>query len=185
MRFANLEPDAANTGERYGSNDIVVCLAGAHLAPATAAIQGSLHTRYPYPGRQPNRGASVPLESNVMKHPRRRVTAALAGFLALALSAHGTVADGQLLARGQAVAAQKCSPCHAIGHYDPRPHDIVLPFRDFHERYPIPMLVEARESGVISGHDEMPGFDLSESEMRALLAYIDSFAPNDQRYVKP
>ena len=55
--------------------------------------------------------------------------------------------------------------------------DIVLPFRDFHERYPIPMLVEASESGFISGHDEMPGFDLSESEMRSLLAYIDSLPP--------
>ena len=95
------------------------------------------------------------------------------------------VADGQLLVRGQAIAAQRCSPCNAIGRHDARPHDIVLPFRDFHERYPIPMLIEARKSGVISGHDEMPGFDLSESEMRALLAYIDSLASQDQRYVKP
>jgi mono/diheme cytochrome c family protein len=125
------------------------------------------------------------LESNVMNNPRRRVTAVLVGLFALALGTRGAVADGQLVARGQAIAAHKCSPCHAIGRHDPRPHDIVLPFRDFHERYPIAMLVEASDSGVISGHDEMPGFDLSEREMHALLAYIDSFAPNDQRYVKP
>ena len=121
----------------------------------------------------------------MVNHSRRRATAVLAGFLTLALGVHSAVADGQLLGRGQAIAAQKCSPCHAIGRHDARPHDIVLPFRDFHERYPIPMLVEASESGDISGHDEMPGFVLSESEMRALLAYIDSFDPSERRYVKP
>jgi hypothetical protein len=54
-----------------------------------------------------------------------------------------------------------------------------------HERYPIPMLVEASESGVISGHDEMPGFYLSLSDVRALLAYIDSLGPHDRVYVRP
>lgn len=121
----------------------------------------------------------------MVNHSRRRVTAVLAGFLVWALGPHSAVADGQLLARGQAIATLKCSACHAIGRQDARPHDIVLPFREFPERYPIPMLVEAREAGVISGHDEMPGFYFSESEMRALLAYIDSFAPTEKRYVTP
>ena len=118
-----------------------------------------------------------------MNNTGDRVAAVLAGVVALGIPA--AVADDQLLARGQAIAAQKCSPCHAICRHDLRPHDIVLPFRDFHERFPIPMLVEAKDTGVISGHDEMPGFDLSQSEIRALLAYIDSLAPNEQRYVKP
>jgi mono/diheme cytochrome c family protein len=125
------------------------------------------------------------LEVNVANHSSRRVTAVLAGFLALALDPPGASADRQLLARGEAIATQKCSACHAIGRHDARPHDIVLPFRDFHVRYPIPMLVEASESGVISGHDEMPGFYLSQSDIRALLTYIDSLAPNERRYVKP
>ena len=115
-----------------------------------------------------------------MNNTGDRVAAVLAGVGALGIPA--AVADDQLLARGQAIAAQKC---YAIGRHDLRPHDIVLPFRDFHERFPIPMLVEAKDTGVISGHDEMPGFDLSQSEIRALLAYIDSLAPNEQRYVKP
>jgi mono/diheme cytochrome c family protein len=121
----------------------------------------------------------------MVNHSSNRATAVVAAFLALALNTYSAVADGQLLVRGQAIATQKCSPCHAIGRHDARPHDIVLPFRDFPERYPIPMLIEARESGVISGHDEMPAFDLSETEMHALLAYIDSFALREQRYVKP
>jgi hypothetical protein len=47
------------------------------------------------------------------------------------------------------------------------------------------MLVNARESGIISGHDEMPMFELSRQDMYALLAYIDSFAPEGLRYVRP
>jgi len=125
------------------------------------------------------------VEVNVANHSRRRIIAVLAGLLAVVLGPPVASADGQLFARGEAIATQKCSACHAVGRHDARPHDIVLPFRDFHERYPIPMLVEASESGVISGHDEMPGFYLSLSDVRALLAYIDSLGPHDRGYVRP
>jgi len=47
------------------------------------------------------------------------------------------------------------------------------------------MLVDAQASGVISGHDEMPMFELSREDLNALLAYIDSFAPVGMRYVRP
>jgi len=62
---------------------------------------------------------------------------------------------------------------------------LVLERRELHTRYPIEMLIEARASGVISGHDEMPMFELSREDMYALLAYIDSFAPEGLRYVGP
>jgi mono/diheme cytochrome c family protein len=124
-------------------------------------------------------------EVSVENHSRCRAIAVLAGFLASAPGPHSAGAEDRLLAQGEAIATQKCSPCHAIGRHDARPHDIVLPFRDFHQRYPIAMLVEARKSGELSGHDEMPGFVLSASDMRALLAYIDTFAPKEKRYIKP
>jgi mono/diheme cytochrome c family protein len=89
------------------------------------------------------------------------------------------------LERGRAIAARKCAPCHAIGRDDERPHAIVTPFRDLHTRYPIEMLIDAQRTGILSGHDEMPMFELSRADMRALLAYIDSFAPEALRYVKP
>jgi hypothetical protein len=73
----------------------------------------------------------------------------------------------------------------AIGRDDERPHAIVTPFRELHTRYPIEMLIDAQKTGVISGHDEMPMFELSREDMRALLAYIDSFAPGSRRYVRP
>ena len=90
-----------------------------------------------------------------------------------------------ILERGRAIAEQKCARCHAIGRDDERPHAIVTPFRDLHTRYPIEMLTDAQASGVISGHDEMPMFELSTEDLNALLAYIDSFAPVDQRYIRP
>ena len=102
------------------------------------------------------------------------------------LEAAGAVAQtSSMLDRGQAIAGRKCAPCHAIGRDDERPHAIVTPFRELHRRYPIEMLVDARETGTISGHDEMPMFELSREDMRALLAYIDSFAPPGLRYVRP
>ncbi len=65
-----------------------------------------------------------------------------------------------ILERGRAIAAQNCERCHAIGLNDERPHAIVIPFRELHIRYPIEMLVDAQATGVISGHDEMPMFEL-------------------------
>jgi mono/diheme cytochrome c family protein len=97
-------------------------------------------------------------------------------------------ADAQqpsLVARGRAIAEQKCAHCHAIGRDDERPHAIVIPFRDLPTRFPVDMLVEARKTGVISGHDEMPMFELPGAEMTALLVYIDSFAPAHLRYIGP
>jgi hypothetical protein len=47
------------------------------------------------------------------------------------------------------------------------------------------MLIDAQRTGILSGHDEMPMFELSRADMRALLAYIDSFAPEALRYVRP
>jgi mono/diheme cytochrome c family protein len=90
-----------------------------------------------------------------------------------------------MLDRGRAIAARKCAACHATGRDDERPHAIVTPFRELHTRYPIEMLIDALRTGIISGHDEMPMFELSREDMRALLAYIDSFAPEALRYVRP
>lgn len=93
-------------------------------------------------------------------------------------------AENDALKRGYAIANEKCAHCHAIAHDDIPPHAIVIPFRQLFTRFPIPMLVEAQERGVIAGHDEMPMFSLTLSDARALLAYIDSLAPNAPGYVR-
>lgn len=114
-----------------------------------------------------------------------RMRMALAALAAMWLIGEAVAQSPSTLARGRAIAEEKCARCHAIGRDDEPPHDIVTPFRDLHIRFPIDMLVDARGTGVISGHDEMPMFELSQSDVNALLAYIDSFAPPGRRYMRP
>ena len=94
--------------------------------------------------------------------------------------------SADLLERGAAIAQAKCSVCHAVGPtgQSPAPANADTPFHRLHERYPIPMLVEAATTGVITGHDEMPGFEFSMGEIEALLAYIDALAPDKPGYLE-
>ena len=123
--------------------------------------------------------------SRLKRSARFAVSIAAASMSFLALPPATDAKDGAVLKQGHAIAALKCARCHAIGREDERPHAIVLPFRDLHVRYPIEMLVDAKASGVIGGHDEMPMFELPREDMRALLSYIDSLAPGKPGYAKP
>jgi mono/diheme cytochrome c family protein len=116
---------------------------------------------------------------------RNCLSLAKTAFISLCLNipALSARAEDDALKRGYAIAVEKCSHCHAISHNDLPPHDIVIPFRQLHTRYPIAMLIEARDRGVIAGHDEMPMFTVSQPDMRALLSYIDSLAPAAPAYV--
>jgi len=88
-------------------------------------------------------------------------------------------ADQSQLARGQAIARNLCSPCHAVEKSDPSPTGINVEtaFRDLHRRFPIGMLLKAEKTGEIEGHDEMPAFRLPRRSISDLLAYIDSLSP--------
>lgn len=94
-------------------------------------------------------------------------------------------AENDALKRGYAIAVERCSHCHAISHDDIPPHAIVIPFRQLYTRFPISMLVEARERGVIAGHDEMPMFSLTAADVRALLPILTHWqrdlASSDER----
>ena len=84
---------------------------------------------------------------------------------------------------GRAIAEARCAKCHAVASSRRSPHDIVIPFRDLHIRYPVNMLSEALSTHRIGGHDEMPMFDLGAEHTHALIAYIDSLNPPDKRYL--
>ncbi len=86
--------------------------------------------------------------------------------------------------RGSAIAAEKCGKCHGVGVADASPHKITPPLRDLAKWYPVAMLVESLETGSLSGHDEMPQFDLGPEDARALVAYIDSLNPKGPHYLK-
>ena len=103
------------------------------------------------------------------------------------LMSASTAAADELVARGSAIAAEKCGRCHAVGVADDSPHKITPPFRILGADYPIPMLLDALTTGVVGGHDEMPQFDLGLDGAKALVAYIDSLNPNAMPHsgVKP
>lgn len=107
--------------------------------------------------------------------------ACLFGVIFASISFVGTALaqDKSQLARGEAIARSKCSVCHAIGKSSSSPTriNVETSFRDLYLRFPIAMLLQAAKTGYIAGHDEMPGFDLSPSDMTALLSYIDSLSP--------
>lgn len=109
------------------------------------------------------------------------VRAHLIGFLLGLISFVGVAAaeDKSRLELGKAIARTECSFCHAIGKSDPSPSttNANTSFRDLHRRFPIAMLTNAVKTGNISGHDEMPSFMLSPSQVLALLHYIDSLSP--------
>jgi mono/diheme cytochrome c family protein len=102
--------------------------------------------------------------------------------LGLTVTALSAGAEEDAVKRGYEIAVSKCSHCHAVSDNDVPPHAIVIPFRELYTRFPIPMLLEARERGVIAGHDEMPMFTLSMPDMKGLLSYIDSLAPSSPAY---
>ena len=130
------------------------------------------------------RAAAARLSRGAGPRSKAAITAALV-VLQIVVPSQGAIAqDEAVLKRGRAIAALRCARCHAVGRDDERPHAIVIPFRDLHTRFPIDMLVQAKESLVIAGHDEMPMFELSRDDMQALLAYIDSLAPAEPGYTR-
>jgi len=92
-------------------------------------------------------------------------------------------ADPKAVELGHDIAVARCGRCHAVTATDPSPHR-TPPFRELAAEYPVAMLTDALETGVIGGHDEMPMFDLGLSEARALVAYIDSLSPPGKRYLR-
>ena len=121
-----------------------------------------------------------------MSDARTGMAAALA-LLALAAWLKPTFADADpaALERGRQIAEGRCGRCHAVSSTGDSPQRRVIPFRQLSERYPVEMLVDAARTGTIAGHDEMPMFELGAEAIMALLAYIESFAPADARYLPP
>lgn len=112
-----------------------------------------------------------------------RILIALVLAVALAPAAAAQDDTSRLATRGFALVQRDCGACHATGLKDQSPHRITPPFRILHERFPIPMLTDALKTGSIAGHDEMPGFDYGDDDIRAVLAYLDSLSPSGRRYL--
>jgi cytochrome c len=99
-------------------------------------------------------------------------------FIAIVVGcwAEPAYADAALIARGQALAANCCGRCHAIGKTGESANPKSPPFRYLSRRYPLSDLQEALAEGIIVGHEglEMPQFQFSPRMIDALLAYMNS-----------
>ena len=100
--------------------------------------------------------------------------ALLAAGLGLAYPT-ATAADEALAERGRIIADTYCSECHATGAAGESPMPEAPPLRTFQERWPVEHLAEALAEGIMVGHEDMPEFRMTTSEIDAFLAYLDSF----------
>jgi len=95
--------------------------------------------------------------------------AVLLGTLAMAQPAFALGPEAQ---RGFTFAQTNCSICHAIGPAGDSPLPLAPPFRTLHEKYPVENLEEALAEGIVTGHPNMPQFELDIAQVRDLIAYL-------------
>jgi cytochrome c len=87
-----------------------------------------------------------------------------------------SLAEGEHVERGRAIAKANCSRCHAIGAQGKSPNPASPPFRTLTKKYPLENLEEALAEGIVVGHGglDMPRFEFSPGQIESLLDYIAS-----------
>lgn len=78
--------------------------------------------------------------------------------------------------KGKAFVERNCARCHAVTLNDDSHMPEAPALRTLHNRYPIDSLSEAFAEGIVTGHPEMPQFELDTQTINNMLAYIESLA---------
>lgn len=78
------------------------------------------------------------------------------------------------LARGEAIASERCSRCHAVGWTGASLDQRAPPFRELGRNYPVSDLIEALAQGATPTHAGMRPFTLPFEDARALSTYVRS-----------
>ena len=87
---------------------------------------------------------------------------------------HALAADKSLVDKGELLARQNCSRCHAIGKDGDSPHPQAPAFRTLSSKYPIENLEESLAEGIVSGHPDMPVFVFGPHDVQAIIQYLQS-----------
>jgi cytochrome c len=95
----------------------------------------------------------------------------LPAFVLLCGGSAALARDGRPEA-GRTLAQANCARCHAIGRTGTSPFAAAPPFRTLHQRYPVEQLAEALAEGIETGHSAMPEFQLSQTQIADLVAYL-------------
>lgn len=83
-------------------------------------------------------------------------------------------AEDEPTSRGEAIVAEHCARCHAIGTTGDSPNAEAPPFRVLSENYPVSDLAESLAEGIMSGHPDMPVFVFTPHDVDAIIAYLQS-----------
>ena len=95
-------------------------------------------------------------------------------LVALGSCSPGPVADqAEVQETGAELVQRLCSACHAVSVNDASSHASAPPFRTLGNAYAIESLAEALAEGIIVGHEDMPVFELTPTQIDAVLAYLE------------
>lgn len=88
------------------------------------------------------------------------------------------VAATAAIARGHDFVAANCGRCHAVEREGDSPLAQAPHFRDLAKRYPLEDLAEALSEGIVTGHKDMPQFQLDQGQVADVIAYLKSLNPH-------
>ena|SRR5215510_9316782 len=94
-------------------------------------------------------------------------------FSIIAVLAAGGPAQAQdPVSHGQALVAEFCGRCHAVGPKGRSRHPGATPFRMLGRSIDLDEFPRALERGITSGHPDMPDFKFSHDDALAVRAYL-------------
>ena len=76
--------------------------------------------------------------------------------------------------RGKALLTRMCGSCHAVGATGNSPHPGAPAFRTIGTRYNIAELTDRMTDRLVSIHPDMPDFQFSEQDAKAIRSYLYS-----------
>lgn len=95
---------------------------------------------------------------------------------AAAILVSAPAASAADLRAGKAFLAETCAGCHAITAAGDSPNPDAPPFRVVLKRYPASDLEESLAEGIVTGHGDMPVFELDPPAIADVVAYLDALA---------
>lgn len=81
--------------------------------------------------------------------------------------------EDDMRALGEALVAEHCGACHAVGIDDESRHGEALALRTLSQDYPVAFLAEALAEGVLSGHPDMPVLEFDVDEVDAIISWLE------------
>src|SRR4051794_29914812 len=123
-------------------------------------------------------GAACDSRTPAQQEEGRMCRSSVLALFAIAAMSVGASSDPSMaqssprVERGRTFARVNCSMCHSIDKVSPSPLAIAPPFRTLHERYSVETLEEALAEGIITGHPNMPEFQLAPDQVGDVIAFL-------------